>query len=114
VLTDLGVALDLQERHKEAQAVYARAMATNADLTSTRVDLALSLALDGNPLRAEGMLRDATEGDSVPPKVRADFALAEIMAGHADQAQVTLQADLSADEARASVEGISVLLPPKK
>lgn len=114
VLTDLGVALDLQERHKEAQAIYARAMATNADLTSTRVDMALSLALDGNPLKAEGMLRDASEGGSVPPKVRADFALAEIMAGHADQAQTTLQADLSADEARASVEGMSILLPPAK
>ena len=114
VLTDLGVALDLQERHKEAQAVYARAMATNADLTSTRVDLALSLALDGDPLKAEGMLRDASEAGPVPAKVRADFALAEIMAGHADQAQSTLQADLSADEARASVEGMSALLPNKK
>ena len=110
-LTDLGVALDLQERHKEAQVEYAQALATNADLTSTRVDLALSLALDGNPVRAEGMLRDASEAGPVPPKVRADFALAELMAGHADQATVTLQADLSADEARASIEGMSALLP---
>ena len=113
-LTDLGVALDLQERHKEAQVAYTEALATNADLTSTRVDLALSLALDGNPLKAEGMLRDASEAGPVPPKVRADFALAELMAGHADQAQVTLEADLSADEARASVEGMSALLPKKK
>ena len=114
VLTDLGVALDLQDRHREAQAYYGQAMATNADLTSTRVDMAVSLALSGDPLKAEGMLRDATEGGSVPPKVRADFALAEVLAGHSDQAQQTLQADLSADEARASIEGMSELLPSKK
>ncbi len=113
-LTDLGVALDLQERHREAQVEYARALATNADLTSTRVDMALSLALDGNPVKAEGMLRDATESGPVPPKVRADFALAEVMAGHADQAAATLQADLSADEARASVEVMTALMPAKK
>ncbi len=112
-LTDLGVSLDLQERHKEAQVAYARALATNADLTSTRVDMALSMALDGDPIKAEGMLRDATETGPVPPKVRADFAFAEVMAGHSDQATATLQADLSADEARASVEGMSALLPPK-
>ena len=114
VLTDLGVALDLQDRHREAQAVYAQAMATNADLTSTRVDLAVSLALSGEPAKAEGMLRDATEGGAVPPKVRADFALAEVLAGHSDQAQQTLQADYSVDEARASVEGMSAFLTTKK
>jgi Flp pilus assembly protein TadD len=114
VLTDLGVSLDLQDRHREAQAFYAQALATNADLTSTRVDLALSLALSGEPLKAEGMLRDATEQGPVPAKVRADFALAEVLAGHADQAQTTLQADLSADEAKASVEGMSALLPAAK
>ncbi len=113
-LTDLGVSLDLQGRHKEAQAAYALAMASNADLTSTRVDLALSLALSGEPLKAEGMLRDATEAGPVPAKVRADYALAEVMAGHSDEAQSTLRADLSVDEAKASVEGMALLLPAKK
>jgi Flp pilus assembly protein TadD len=113
-LTDLGVALDLQDRHKEAQAAYAQAIAVNGDLTSTRVDLALSLALSGDPVKAEGMLRDATEAGPVPAKVRADYALAEVMAGHSDQATDTLRADLSPDEAKASVEGMSALLPPAK
>jgi Flp pilus assembly protein TadD len=112
-LTDLGVALDLQDRHREAQGYYAQAMATNADLTSTRVDLALSLALSGEPLKAEGMLRDATEAGVVPPKVRADYAVAEVMAGHSQEAQSTLQADLSAADAKASVDGLQELLVPK-
>jgi Flp pilus assembly protein TadD len=111
-LTDLGVALDLQERHTEAQGYYATALALNPDLTAARVNLALSLALSGNAAKAEGMLRDAAEAGSVTPRVRANYALAELMAGHKDQAEATLQADLSADEAHASVEAMSALLPP--
>jgi Flp pilus assembly protein TadD len=111
VLTDLGVALDLQERHTEAQAQYAAALAINPELTSTRVDMGLSLALSGNPDRAEQMLRDATDASAVPAKVRADYAVAEVMAGHADAATETLQADLTPAEARASVAAMGALLP---
>jgi Flp pilus assembly protein TadD len=110
-LTDLGVTLDLQERHKEAQAEYTAAMIANPDLMSTRVDMGLSLALSGDPAKAEAMLRDATETGPVPAKVRADYAVAEVIAGQPEQAAETLQADLSADEAKASVEALSVLAP---
>jgi Flp pilus assembly protein TadD len=112
-LTDLGVALDLQERHREAQAAYHAALAVNSQLTSTRVDLAVSLALSGEPIKAEEMLRDATDAGAVPAKVRADYALAQVLAGHPDEATQTLQADLTADEARASVDGMALLMPPK-
>jgi Flp pilus assembly protein TadD len=110
-LTDLGVTLDLQERHKEAQAAYTAAIAANPDLTSTRVDMGLSLALSGEPLKAEGMLRDATESGTVPAKVRADFAVAEVVAGHPEQALETLEADITPDEAKASVEAMGALVP---
>lgn len=111
-LTDLGVALDLQERHKEAQAAYNQALALNPDLTAARVNLGLSLALDGQAPKAEDMLRDASQAGTSSAKVRADFALAEVLAGHAEQAEATLQADLSADEAHASVQTMSALMPP--
>jgi len=110
-MTDLGVTLDLQGRHKEAQALYTASLLANPDLTSTRVDFGLSLALTGDADRAEAMLRDATESGPVPPKVRADFAVAEVVAGHPEQAQATLEADLSVDEAKASVQALSVLAP---
>jgi Flp pilus assembly protein TadD len=111
-MTDLGVSLDLQERHKEAQALYTAALALNPDLTAARVNLALSMALAGDAKKAEGMLADATQSGSVTPRVRADFAVAQVMAGHSAQAEATLQADLSADEARASVTALAGLLPP--
>jgi Flp pilus assembly protein TadD len=108
-LTDLGVALDLQERHREAQASYQAALDANPNLTSPRVDLAVSLALSGDPAKAEGLLRDASESGAMPARVRADYALAEVMAGHSDDATQTLQADLSADEAKASVQAMEIL-----
>ena len=89
-------------------------MTSSSDLTSTRVDMAVSLALSGDPMKAEGMLRDASENGVMPPKVRADFALAQVLSGHADEAQATLQADLSAEEAHTSVEGMLALMPAKK
>jgi len=113
-LTDLGVTLDLQERHAEAQAAYLSAIAVNPDLTSPRVNLAVSTALSGDAAKAEQMMRDTAESGPVPAKVRADYALTEVLAGHADQAQQTLQADLSADEAKASVEAMAALMPAGK
>ncbi|HTZ71327.1 MAG TPA: tetratricopeptide repeat protein [Acetobacteraceae bacterium] len=113
-LTDLGVALDLQERHKEAQAAYTAAMISNPDLTSTRVDMGLSLALSGKPQQAEEMLRSAVESGPVPAKVRADLAVAEVIEGKKDDAALMLQADLSADEAKASVDALSALAPATK
>lgn len=111
-MTDLGVALDMQERHKEAQALYTAALVLNPDLTAARVNLALSMALAGEAKQAEGMLADATQSATVTPRVRADFAVAQVLAGHSAQAEATLQADLSADEARASVVALAGLLPP--
>jgi Flp pilus assembly protein TadD len=113
-LTDLGVTLDLQERHKEAQAAYTAAMIANPDLVSPRVNMGLSLALSGDPVRAEAVLHDATEAGPVSPKVRADLAVAQVMQGQPEKAQETLEADLSVDEAKASVAALSALAPAKK
>jgi len=109
-LTDLAVVLDLQERHKEAQAIYAQVLQLNPDLTSAKVDLALSIALSGDPVRAEQMLRDASDSGSVPPKVRADYAVAQVLAGHTKEAEETLQQDLTPSEAHSSVEGMQALM----
>jgi hypothetical protein len=57
------------------------------------------------------MLRDATEAGPVPAKVRADYAVAQVVAGQPEQAVETLQADLSVDEAKASVLAMSALAP---
>ena len=111
VLNDLGYVLDLQERHKEAQGYYQMSMAIDPARVSTRVNLALSLALSGDPARAEQMMRDLAASGSANPRVRADFALAQVMAGHSDEAAGTLGTDLTPEETQAAITGMAQLRP---
>jgi Flp pilus assembly protein TadD len=110
-LTDLGVSLDRQNRPAEAQAAYTQALTIDPNLFSAHVDLALSFALNGQPARGEQMLRDAAFSTSATPRVRADLAVAQIAAGHKDQAARTLSADLSVEDAKASMDAMAVLQP---
>ena len=110
-LNDLGYVLDLQERHAEAQASYQAAMASDPDRISTRVNLALSFALSGQPERAEQMLRDVATSASASRKIRLDFAVAQVMAGHDKDAAETLGSDLSATDTQSAITGIQRLRP---
>ncbi len=111
VLNDLGYVLDLQERHTEAQAYYKEAIALDPGRISSRVNLALSLALSGQAARAELMMRDIATSASVTPRVRADFALAQVMAGHDQDAVGTLGGDLTPSETQAAITGMAQLRP---
>ncbi len=110
-LNDLGYVLDLQERHAEAQASYRAAMLADPGRTSTRVNLALSLALSGKPDQAELMMRDIAASGAASPRVRADFALAQVMAGHDREAAGTLGGDLTPTETQAAITGMAQLRP---
>jgi Flp pilus assembly protein TadD len=111
VLNDLGYVLDLQERHGEAQNMYLEALASDPSRLSTRVNLALSLALSGQPARAEQMLRDLSQNAGATSKVRLDLAVAQVMAGHDDDAKITMSSDLSPEEAKNALEGMEQLRP---
>jgi Flp pilus assembly protein TadD len=109
VLNDLGYVLDLQERHAEAQNMYMEALTSDPNRLSTRVNLALSLALSGHADRAEQMLRDLAQHAGATSKVRLDFALAEVIAGHDQDAQQTLSVELTPEEAKAAMAGMELL-----
>lgn len=111
VLTDLGYTLDMQERHAEAQAVYDQALAVDPGRTATQVDLALSFALSGQGARAEQMLRDIAASSSSTPRVRVDYALAQVIAGHDREAALTLGSDLTPEETNAAIAGMAQLRP---
>ena len=111
VLNDLGYVLDLQERHAEAQGYYQQAIALDPGRVSSRVNYALSLALSGQASRAESLMRDIASSASVTPRVRADFALAQVMAGHDQDAVGTLGGDLTPAETQAAVSGMALLRP---
>ena len=111
VLNDLGYVLDLQERHAEAQNMYLEALASDPSRLSTRVNLALSLALSGQADRAEQMLRDLAQNAGATSKVRLDLAVAQVIAGHDDDAQITMSSDLSPEEAKNALAGMERLRP---
>ena len=111
VLNDLAYVLDLQERHAEAQGLYQTSIAIDPSRISTRVNYALSLSLSGQPARAEQMLRDIAAASSANPRVRADFALAQVMAGHDQEAAGTLGTDLTPAETQAAISGMALLRP---
>ncbi len=111
VLNDLGYVLDLQERHTEAQGYYQQAIALDPGRISPRVNYALSLALSGQAARAEMLMRDIASSSSVTPRVRADLALAQVMAGHDQEALGTLGGDLTPAETQAAITGMAQLRP---
>ena len=111
VLTDLGYVLDLQEHHAEAQALYETAIAVDPNRLAPRVDLALSLALSGQAARGEKMLRDIAAGATATPKVRLDFAAAQVIAGHDSDAAQTLAGDLTPAETQSAIAGLAQLRP---
>lgn len=78
---DLGIALDLQGRHAEAQAAYRRALAVRPDLRAARVNLALSLALDGNADRALDTIAPVGADATAGTVERADIAAVHALVG---------------------------------
>jgi Flp pilus assembly protein TadD len=111
VLNDLGYVLDMQERHAEAQTFYQAAIAADPARISSRVNLALSLALSGQAARAEGMMRDIAASSQANNRVRVDFAMAQVMAGHDKEAAATLGGDLTPAETQAAIDGMAQLRP---
>ncbi len=110
-LNDLGYVLDLQDRHTEAQVAYRTALQADPDRVATRVNLALSMALSGDAINAEQMLRDIATSASSSRKVRLDLAMAQVMAGHDQDAESTFNTDLSPAETKSAIAGIERLRP---
>jgi Flp pilus assembly protein TadD len=108
-LTDLGVSLDLQGRHDDAQVMYAEAIATGGDTSAAQVDLGLSLALSGHPKEGLENLKRFGLGQNASPRTRQDVAAASVMAGESDYAQTLLKEDMGGEEMKAAIDGYDAL-----
>ena len=113
-LNDLGIALDLQERHEEAQAAYQSALAQRPGMRAAQVNLGLSFALGGAADRALTILRPLADDPAAEGKVREDLAVALALAGDRGAADKVLQADMSSDNAAAALAGYTALGLPAK
>ena len=97
-LSDLGIALDLQGRHAEAQKAYREALGINPELTAAQVNLALSLAMSGDGSGASRLIEPLAATPNANRKMRHDYAAVLGMSGKTVEAERVLEPDLSPAE----------------
>lgn len=82
----MGLALDRQERHLDAQRAYVRALELQPDRVATRSNYAMSLALVGDLAGAESALRQAYgETEKRDSRIRENLALVIGLQGRFDE-----------------------------
>lgn len=122
-LSDRGVASDLAGLHAEAQLDYRHAIAaaesdagrgpdTAAEtgaLAATQVDLAVSLAISGQPAEAVRILRPIAAAPDSSPRVRQDLAMALTLDDRPEEAAPLLLTGMSQGQARSAMAGYRAL-----
>lgn len=95
-LVGLGATFDLAGKRAEAQRCYRQALAIRPDDDASN-NLALSLALGGNPREAVGILLDILQKPGAPPQTRHNLALAYGLMGNMAAAENVLMGSLPPD-----------------
>ena len=113
-LAALGVANDQLGRHAEARKAYTDALLRNPDALSVRINMALSHALEGDPVKAEALLRDLADRPDADPRVRQNLALVVGLQGRFDEAQRIAGEDLPPEIAAANADSLRDLLAPRE
>lgn len=103
VLIGQGVALDLLERHDEAQARYRAVLAVNPGHVAARNDLALSLALSGQFGEAIEIMSHLARSSEATPTIRQNLALIYGLEGDMNQAAAASAQDLAPADVEANM-----------
>ena len=113
-LCALGVTLDLQARHDEAEAAFRKAYQLDPQSAATRANLALSLALWGSSDEAIGLLAPMAAAPDAAARQRQNLALVFGLAGERDQAAAVARIDLGDEAVRSNLSYYETLraLPP--
>ncbi len=111
VLNDLGIARDLQGNHADAQKAYGDAIAADPDMRAARVNLALSVALQGRPGDAARELLPLAGGLNASTRERHDLAAILVMNGHTEEAMKLLSPELQGADLDAAIAGYRALAP---
>lgn len=78
---DKAIALDMLERHDEAQVLYRRALATQPDDAAIINDLALSLMLAGRANEARQIVAPLAARTDLSPRIQADLGVLRAASG---------------------------------
>ncbi len=99
-LNVLGVALDMQGRHAEAQANYRKAIQLAPDYLPTRSNFGLSLAITGPPQEAVAQLAPIATARGSDARIRQNLAFAYAMAGDFENSLQISRRDLDEHNAQ--------------
>lgn len=115
VISARGTALAKQGAYAEAIPFFERAAAIAPSQASVQNNLAMAYAANGEPAKAETLLRQVAD-NGTDPVVRQNLALVMSLQGKYDEARTIAAVDLPADAARANVELVRsiVRLPEQK
>ncbi len=94
LLTNLGVAEDLAGDHHAAKLTYQHVLDLDPTQVAAQADLALSLALSGNPNQASEILKPLATAPNSTARLRQDYGAVLALAGHTYQGAAILAADL--------------------
>lgn len=98
-----GVALDMLNRHDEAQKCYRAVLDVSPRNVAARNDLALSLALTGDFAQAIDILTPIARSADASPRERQNLALIYGLQGNRDAAKALSSADLDAGDTDANL-----------
>jgi Flp pilus assembly protein TadD len=108
---DLGIALDLQGRHDDAQAAYHQALTASPAMIAATANLALSLSLSGHAAEAMQLISPLAMSANAAPRLRYDLAAVATLAGERQEAAAVLKDDLPADKLESALNGFAALSP---
>jgi Flp pilus assembly protein TadD len=111
VYSALGSAYDQTGAFNEARAAYSQALVLKPGDTATLNNQAMSYMLQGDPARAESLLRQALAGkSSVDPRIRQNLALAIGLQGRFDEAREVASKDLPQADVDANLAYLEEML----
>jgi Flp pilus assembly protein TadD len=115
VISARGTALAKQGRYRDAIAFYEHALVLAPDQASVLNNLALAHAMEGEPEKAEPLLKRAAAAGGHQERVDQNLALVLGLQGKYDEAKLAAGRDLPADKAADNVDYVRriVKLEPK-
>lgn len=106
-----GVALDMLERHQDAQAAYRRVLERTPRSVAARNDLALSLALSGKFNEAVEIIGPMARSLTATPRLRQNLALIYGLMGDKHDAEAMSRLDLDASATAANLHFFDLIRP---
>lgn len=106
-VVDKAVALDILQRHEEAQGLYRQALGLMPGDAAISNDLALSLMLSGRPTEAEAVLAPFRDSPGLPERMRTNLGIVDAASGHPADAEALLGSRIGAADLASLTQAIN-------